>query len=119
MIKRREPEAMYRFDPCSYTAVCTAAGHLCPAPSGLRSDGYLTLALMDKYCRAMLPVEKTARFCRGERPTLKEFLEANTSRAVICVLGHYLYADGNTYWSFLKNARDPVVHVWYLKKEGA
>lgn len=116
MIKRREPESMYRHDPCSYVAVCTAAGHLCPAPSGLRPDGYLPLAAMNRYVRAMLPVARAQSFRRGQRPSLKEFLETNEGRSVILVEGHFVFADGRTYWSFLRNAHDSVVHVWYLKE---
>ena len=51
------------------------------------------------------------------RDLLKEFLETYKGRAVILVDGHFVFADGRTYWSFLRNAHDPVVHVWHLKEE--
>ena len=118
MIKRREPDPVFYNTPCSIVAVGTAAGKVPAArPEGLKPNGYLPLIAMNRYVRALLPVEKSVSFRRGERPSLKDFLETNTRRCVICVLGHYLYADGNTYWSFLKNARDPVIQVWYLKEE--
>lgn len=116
MIKRRDPKPIFYDIPCSMVAVGTASGSFPPAPEGLTSDGYLSLSGMNRYCRSMLPVSKSVNFRRGERPTLKEFLETNTQRAVICVLGHFIFADGNTYWSFLRNAKDPVVQVWYLKE---
>lgn len=118
MIKRRDPSPIYYDVPCSMVAVGTATGSFPPAPVDLASDGYLSLAGMNKYCRSMLPVTKAVAYRRGERPSLKEFLEGNTKRAVICVLGHFIYAAGNTYWSFLRNAKDPVVKVWYLKEVG-
>lgn len=114
MIKRRDPDSIYYDIPCSMVAVGTATGSFPPPPVDLTQDGYLSLAGMNRYCRSMLHVSKAVAYRRGERPSLKEFLEGNTQRAVICVLGHFIYADGNTYWSFLRNAKDPVVKVWYL-----
>jgi len=116
MIKRRDPDSIYYDIPCSMVAVGTATGSFPPVPEDLAQDGYLSLAGMNRYCRSQLPVAKAVDFKRGERPSLKEFLEGNTQRAVICVLGHFIYADSKTYWSFLRNAKDPVVKVWYLKE---
>ena len=118
MIKRRDPAPVFFNTPCSMVAVGTATGSFPPIPTGLTPDGYLSLAAMNRYCRSVLPVTKSVSYRRGERPSLKEFLEGNTKRAVICVLGHYIYADGKTYWSFLRNAKDPVVRVWYLEAVG-
>lgn len=119
MICRRKPSSVFYDCPCSIVAVGCASGKFPPVPADLTSDGYLSLAGMNRYCREQLSVEKAVTFRRGERPTLKEFLEGNTKRAVICVLGHFLFADGNTYWSFGKNAKDQVVKVWYLKEARA
>lgn len=119
MIKRRDPAPKFYDAPCSMVAVGTATGSFPPVPEDLAQDGYLSLAGMNRYCRSQLPVAKAVDFKRGERPSLKEFLEGNTQRAVICVLGHFIYADGKTYWSFLRNAKDPVVKVWYLKEARA
>lgn len=116
MIKRRDPSTIYFDVPCSMVAVGTATGSFPPVPADLTEDGYLSLAGMNRYCRAQLTVTKAESFRRGERPSLKEFLEGNKQRAIICVLGHFIYAEGKTYWSFLRNAKDPVVKVWYLKE---
>lgn len=116
MIKRREPASVYSKLPCSMVAVGTATGSYPPVPAGLHPDGYLPLASMNRYVRDTLPVAKAQSFRRGQRPSLKEFLEKNTGRAVILVEGHFVFADGRTYWSFLRNAHDPVVHVWHLKE---
>lgn len=114
MIRRRDPDPVYLGVPCSMVAVGTASGAFPPKPAGLNSTGYLPLAAMDRFCRSRLPIARAVYYRRGERPSLKEFLEQNNDRAIICVLGHFIYADGSTYWSFLRNAKDPVLKVWYL-----
>ncbi len=114
MIKRREPQGMFADIPCAIVAVGTALGQMPPKPEDLTPDGYLSLRGMNKYARGLLRISKAVQYKRGERPTLREFLETNRQKAIVCVLGHFLYADGNTYWSFLRNANDPVVGVWYL-----
>lgn len=114
MIKRRDPSQALADIPCSMVAVGTATGALPDKPAGLRPDGYLSLECMNRYVRAHLPIKRKVQYPRAVRPTLKDFLEANTEKCVVCCLGHYVYADQNTYWSFLHNAKDPVVAVWYL-----
>lgn len=115
MIKRREPHGMFADIPCAIVAVGTAIGSMPLPPEDLTEDGYLSLRGMNKYARRNLNVAREVQYKRGERPTLREFLETNRQKAIICVLGHFIYADRNTYWSFLKNAKDPVVAVWYLQ----
>ena len=45
-----------------------------------------------------------------------EFLKNNEQKAIICLLGHYIYAERENYWLFFDNETDPVVCVWWLKK---
>ena len=121
LVKRRDPSDIYRGVPCSVVAVGTAKGATAGAwdwlvfPEKLRDDGYLSLAEMDRFIRRYLPVRRREYYRRGERPTLLEYLRTSAHRAVICVRGHYLYADRNTYYSFLKNGRDEVISVWILE----
>lgn len=114
MIKRRDPDSMFLDLPCAVVAVGTALRRMPPYPDAMKPDGYLTLVGMDKYCRSLTSVKKKVVYPKGHRPDLRDFLEENTRKAVVCVLGHFLYADKNTYWSFLRNANDEVVAVWYL-----
>ena len=114
MIKRRDPDEMFQDLPCAIVAVGTAMGKMPPKPEALKADGYLTLVGMDRYCRSLLRVKSKVQYRRNCRPTLRDFLEVNKDKAIVCVLGHFLYADRNTYWSFLRNANDQVVAVWYL-----
>ena len=114
MIKRRDPLPMFSGVPCSMVAVGPATGAMPEKPYGLHADGYLSLDCMNRYVRQHLAVKRRIQYPKASRPTLKEFLETNEHKCVICVKGHYVYADGKTYWSFLHNAQDPVVAVWYL-----
>lgn len=120
-IVRKEPDKKYRGQPCSVTCVGTAYDHIHTwpftiiKPEGMRYDGYLRLRDMNQFAREYLPIAKRIDFKKNERPRLKEFLQTNETRCCICVLGHYLYADTQTYWSFFDNDDDKVIAVWYLR----
>lgn len=74
---------------------------------------------MNQFAREYLPIAKRIDFKKNERPRLKEFLQTNETHCCICVLGHYLYADTQTYWSFFDNDDDKVIAVWYLRVPSA
>lgn len=120
-IIRKEPDKKYQGQPCSVTCVGTAYDHIhtwpftIVKPEGIRYDGYLSLKYMNQFTREFLPVAKRVDFKKNERPQLKDFLSTNDARCCICVLGHYLYADTQTYWSFFDNDNDEVIAVWYLR----
>lgn len=124
-IVRKEPDKKYRGQPCSVTCVGTAYDHIHTwpftiiKPEGMRYDGYLRLRDMNQFAREYLPIAKRIDFKKNERPRLKEFLQTNETRCCICVLGHYLYADAQTYWSFFDNDDDKVIAVWYLRVPSA
>lgn len=109
---RKIPENIYIGLPCSIVAVSCAKGELTMATT--RADGWMTLQGMNKFVRANLPVKKYLYFKRGERTKLKDFIF--TDNAVVMVLGHSIYVEGNTYYSFFDNSNDDVVAVWYLKR---
>ena len=114
------PEKKYIGFPCSYVAAGCAYEDITSKdfepdlPIGLHDDGYLTLNGADKFLRQFFFVKKEY-FRRNDRVPLKDFLKKNTEPCAICVLGHFLYANGQDYWSFYDNDNDPVVCVWYLK----
>lgn len=54
---------------------------------------------------------------RMSQAGLLQFLSENTNRAAVCVLGHFIYVNGEDYWSFFNNENDPVVCVWYIKEQ--
>lgn len=120
-IVRKEPDKKYLGQPCSVTCVGTAYDHIHTwpftiiKPEGMRYDGYLRLRDMNQFAREYLPIAKRIDFKKNERPRLKDFLQTNETRCCICVLGHYLYADTQTYWSFFDNDDDKVIAVWYLR----
>ena len=112
------PGNQYLNMPCSVVAVGCAL-HGTTALNGLFSndlhnDGYLSLKGMNALARANLPVKRFYKFKRGERPTLEELAKALNRNAIICVLGHFLYVEGNSYYSFFENEKDQVVAVWEL-----
>lgn len=122
-MKRIVPSDIYGYEPCSVVAVGCALGiteknALKALKSNLlKDDGYLSLAGMNKLIRANLNVKKRVDYKRGERPLLVEFGHSHKGqKAIICVLGHYVYFDGRDYHSFFWNGKDQVVCVWYLEE---
>lgn len=117
---RITPKSIYNGLPCSFVAVGCAVGEknedLMRFADGLKDDGYLSLDNMNKYIRSLLPIQKKQYFKRGERPILKDLLENNQRKAVVCLLGHYVYVDGKDYWSFFENEYDDVVCIWWIKE---
>ncbi len=115
------PKSKYNGLPCVYVAVGTAFDQINgiefkeSLPDELKSDGYATLNVANKYIRKNLSVKRRQGYRRGERPLLDEFLANNTEKCIICVFGHFIYVDQNKYWSFFDNSTDEVVAVWYLK----
>ncbi len=120
---RIEPNAKYQGLPCSFVGVGCAyedIKHMCfctAMPEGIKEDGYLTLDSANRFIRQFLSVKKKVYYKRDIRIPLKEFLNQNTEKCCICVLGHFIYVSGSDYWSFFDNEDDPVVCVWYLKEE--
>lgn len=121
------PPKEWENEPCSLCAVKTALKLNIPpeykhlfsemvVPDGyiLRKDGYAALNSMNKLVRFNLSVRKRIDYKRGERPLLKEYIPNNQERAIICVLGHYIYQEYDTYYSFFDNDNDEVVSVWIL-----
>lgn len=115
-MRRIEPAKFLKDYPCSLTAVACALGEL---PEGseeyiesLKGDGYATLSQANKLIRSNLDIKKSVDYKRGSRPKLKDLhLEGC---AVVCVLGHFLYVEDETYYSFYDNTDDDVVSVWIL-----
>lgn len=121
-MKRMTPDVIFNAKPCSAVAIGCAKGitrrsavqALC-SPS-LREGGYLSLKDMNALVRANLEVAKRENFKRGERPLLREFAKQHRGqKAIVCVVGHYVYFDGKDYWSYFWNGGDEVVSVWYIE----
>ena len=121
---RITPDSKYIDMPCAHVAIGTAYERRFfrkPLPwqalmSISRADGYCTLRDADSAIRRLLPVRKKVYFKRNERMPLSKFLSANEAHCIVCVLGHYVYAEGGTYYSFFDNDDDPVVCAWYIEE---
>ena len=120
-MKRIIQDDIYQGLPCSVVATGCALkisdlSALSALVSGdLHNDGYLSLDGMNRLIRANMGVEKAESYRRGNRPALRDWAHEHLGkRAIVCVLGHFLYFDGRDYHSFFWNGGDPVVKVWYL-----
>lgn len=121
-MKRIIPSDIYNRLPCSVVAVGCAKGIArkddlkALISDDLQEDGYLSLNGMNKLVRANLNVKNRVNYKRGQRPMLREFAHSDGEgkKAIICVLGHYLYFDGRDYYSYFWNGKDQVVSVWFL-----
>ena len=109
---RKDPDNSLRGYPCSIVAVATALGCIPEKLPCVRSDGWATLDVANKFIRENMPVKKRINYRRGERPLLCEL--NLDGRAIVCVYGHLLYLDHDTYYSFFDNEDDDVVAVWIL-----
>ena len=116
-MKRKNPPFDFLNTPCIITAVGTAKGSISKINHlpDIRADGYTRLDEANRFIRANLAVKKSIEYRRGERPKLNEI--NLDGKAIVCVLGHYLYLDHNEYYSFFDNLNDDVVRVWILKDE--
>ena len=94
--------------PCLVTALsCACDPHGRPE---VKADGYASLTAANKWIRENVKVKRRTNYRRGERPKLKDLhLEG---KAIVCVYGHYVFVDGEAYWSFFGNENDEVVTVW-------
>lgn len=120
-MKRMIPSKIYKGLPCSVVALGCAKGITEKSAlrglfsSELKDGGYLSLNAMNKLIRANIDVKKRVDFKRGQRPKLVEFAHENIGKkAIICLLGHFIYFDGKDYHSYFWNGKDDVVCVWYV-----
>ncbi len=116
------PRECYAELPCSVVALGCALGMTDRAAviglisPKMHKDGYLSLKGMEALILAHRAVDCKAYYKGGQRPTLKEFMARNKGRkAIICLLGHFVYFDGNDYYSYFFNDNDDVVQAWFLE----
>jgi len=121
-MKRIIPADIYQGLPCSVVATGCAMGVSSLSAlsalvsDDLHNDGYLSLDGMNKLIRSNQKVKRCDYFKRGNRPSLLEWASMHEGeRAVICLIGHFIYFDGENHHSFFENDYDPVVKVWYLE----
>lgn len=121
-MKRITPNDIYQGLPCSVVSAGCSLGITdlsalsALVSDDLHNDGYLSLDGMNKLIRGNQKVRRCDYYKRGNRPSLLEWASSHAgARAVICLLGHFIYFDGEDYHSFFENDYDPVVKVWYLE----
>ncbi len=119
------PDEKYEEQPCAYVGTGCAYENIYnkpftePLPPNLGEDGWSTLENTNRYIRNIFngpaKIRKKVYFKRCDRITLREFLENNTEKCLVCVYGHFIYVNGKDYWSFYDNDNFKVVCVWYIK----
>ena len=112
-----EPNKYLEDQPCLVVAVYCATG-LLESLHGypkLKNDGYATLDSANRWIRQNLKVKKRIDYKRGSRPRLKDL--HLDGKAIVLVLGHYVYVDHETYLSFFDCENTEVVTTWILKEE--
>lgn len=115
-MKRVSPSGYLTNSPCLVVALRTALSPSRPVGQPVLKNGaYATLASANKWIRENVVVKKRTNYKRGERPKLKDL--HLDGLAIVCVLGHYIFLDHETYYSFFENEEDDVVTVWELEEE--
>ena len=114
------PSERFNYKPCSIVALYYAYKDIYKLNMSMdhvktRPDGYLALSKMNSYINMLFHVKKAIQYSKDKRFTLAEFLLNNDKKAIVCVLGHYIYVDGKNYFSFFDNLSDKVVKIWYVE----
>lgn len=107
--------------PCGYVALSEAVKNKIVMPIELdqlydkfptNADGYMNLKTMNAMLRYYIGVRKYEYYKRNERPILHTF--KCKGKAVVCVKGHYVFAENDTYYSTFPVDDVEVVAVWHL-----
>lgn len=124
-MRRIEPRDFYYDLPCSVVSIGCAAESIIGkfeygkikqfSDRASENDNYASLSSVNVQIRNFFPVKKYTYFTRVQRKPLFEwFREKTCERAIVCVYGHFIYTDKDTYYSFFDNDADKVVAVWEL-----
>lgn len=122
-MQRVTPRNFYLDLPCSVVSIGCASETLHGrfdfneirqfSDTASANDNYATLKSVNEQIRRFLPVKKYTYFPRAQRVPLYRWWSGK--RAIVCVYGHYIFCDGDKYYSYFDNARDMVVAVWELE----
>lgn len=121
-MKRISPKDFYLDLPCSVVSIGCALETLrgsfdydkikAFSEQASANDNYATLRSVNEQVRKFFNVKKYTYYTRAERKTLKECCSGKT--AIVCVYGHFVFVNGDSYYSYFDNANDKVVAVWEL-----
>lgn len=115
------PKPFYEGLPCSVVSIGCASELLRGtfdydkirmfSEQASRNNNYATLRSVNEQVRKFFNVKRYTYYTREQRKKLKEFRGIT---AIICVLGHFVFLNGDSYYSFFNNENDKVVAVWEL-----
>lgn len=115
---RIEPDQKYSEIPCSYASLYIAMDvfrKTDPKPVVPDGTSYLTLDAADRLFKKYFPRARRYYYNKDNRVILNLFLQTNNQKVIICVKGHYLFANGRNYYSFFDNNLDEIIGIWYLQ----
>ena len=121
-MKRITPKDFYLDLPCSVVSIGCASETLHGSfdygkikefsEMASANNNYATLRSVNEQVRRFFQVKKYTYYKRAERKTLKECCSGKT--AIVCVYGHFVFVNGDSYYSYFDNDNDKVVAVWEL-----
>lgn len=121
-MKRITPKDFYLDLPCSVVSIGCASERLhgsfdydkikAFSEQASANDNYAPLRSVNEQIRKFFKVKKYTYYPRAERKTLKEWWCGKT--VIVCVYGHYIFCEKESYYSFFDNSEDKVVAVWEL-----
>lgn len=115
------PNERFNGKPCSMVALYYAYRNVYKQNISVeeivkaRPDGYLALSKMNMYINLLFHVKNAKQYGKNKRFFLKELLQNNDKKLIVCLLGHYIFVDGKNYFSYFCNDYDKVVKVWVLE----
>ena len=122
-MNRITPNYSYEEKPCSVVALGCALNSFNIDPKEAESvefdqDGYCSLSKMRKAVNDKF-VTKYRYFKKTERMSLRQWIEnlvvLDGKKAIVCVLGHYIFVEDGKYYSFFNNDSDEVVALWIIE----
>ena len=125
-MKQITPKDFYLDLPCSVVSIGCASETLhgsfdygkIKAFSEMASanDNYATLRSVNEQVRKFFNVKKYTYYTRNIRKPLYDWFRNKVcENAIICCLGHFIYCNKDSYYSYFDNSTDMVVAVWEIE----
>lgn len=127
-MKRITPKDFYLDLPCSVVSIGCASEMLrgtfdydkirAFSEQASANDNYATLRSVNEQVRKFFNVKKYTYYIREQRKTLNQLAGLqnwkNGFNAIVCILGHFIFVNNDSYYSYFNNDNDKVVAVWEL-----
>lgn len=108
---RMDPAKELVQEPALVSAVTMALGEK-PKNAPELNNGWASLEAADAWISQNLMVRSVVDYRKPFRPKVQDF--SMTGRAIACVVGSFVYVEGNQYWSFEDLAMRSIIRVWII-----